>query len=69
MPLAAPHVGQGTEDNCLGVRSVILIRTECDETDRKAVPFGTIRAQKICARKGGSLQNRVPDDMVGTVGL
>src|ERR1700682_166225 len=31
-PAATPHVGHGTEDNCLGVSSFFLIRTECDNT-------------------------------------
>jgi hypothetical protein len=29
-PTGAPHVGQGTEDNCLRVSSLIFIRTGCD---------------------------------------
>ncbi len=29
-PAATPHVGQGTEDNCLGVSSFFFIATECD---------------------------------------
>ena len=31
-PEATPHVGQGTEDNCLGVSSLIFIRKEYGST-------------------------------------
>jgi hypothetical protein len=31
LPAGTPHVGQGTEDNCLGVISLIFIRLGCDE--------------------------------------
>jgi len=33
LPTGTPHVGQGTEDNCLGVNSLIFIRTGCDKMD------------------------------------
>jgi hypothetical protein len=29
LPAATPHVGQATEDNCLGVSSFLFIETEC----------------------------------------
>jgi len=41
-PEATPHVGQGTEDNCSGVRSRILIDIECDKKRRNSVQFGTV---------------------------
>src|SRR5713226_3719459 len=41
-PAGTPHVGQGTEDNCLGVRSLIFIWIRCDKTSRKTVPFRTL---------------------------
>jgi hypothetical protein len=31
-PAATPHVGQGTEDNCLGVSSFFFILAECTKT-------------------------------------
>jgi hypothetical protein len=31
LPAGTPHVGQGTEDNCLGVISLIFIQIGCDE--------------------------------------
>jgi hypothetical protein len=31
-PAATPHVGQGTEDSCLGVSSFLFTRIECDNT-------------------------------------
>jgi len=31
-PVATPHVGHGTENNCSGVRSFILTGTGCDKT-------------------------------------
>src|SRR5258706_1992219 len=48
-PEATPHVGQGTEDNCPGVRSRILIDIECDKKHRNSVQFGTVL--KISPRK------------------
>jgi hypothetical protein len=48
-PEATPHVGQGTEDNCSGVRSRILIVIECDKKRRNSVQFGTVL--KISPRK------------------
>ena len=48
-PEATPHVGQGTEDNCSGVRSRILIDIECDKKRRNSVQFGTVL--KISPRK------------------
>src|SRR6266481_2404657 len=41
-PEATPHVGQGTEDNCSGVRSRILIDIECDMKSRNSIQFGTV---------------------------
>jgi len=41
-PAGTPHAGQGTENNCLGVRSLILMDKGCDETCEKAIPFGTL---------------------------
>ena len=40
-PAATPHVGHGTESNCFGVKSPILIPSEYDENTRKAVLFRT----------------------------
>jgi hypothetical protein len=31
-PASTPHVGQGTEYNCLGVSSLFFIRAECYHT-------------------------------------
>ena len=36
-----PHLGQATDACCLGVRSFFFIRSDCDNTSRKAVPFST----------------------------
>src|SRR5882762_7860430 len=41
-PAGTPHVGQGTEDNCVGVRSFIRIRVACYRTGWKAIQFGTL---------------------------
>src|SRR6267143_3875668 len=41
---ATPHVGQGTEDNCAGVRSRILMDIECPKKWRNSVQFGTVLA-------------------------
>jgi hypothetical protein len=41
LPVAAPHCGHGTDDNCLGVMSFILIGIGCNKTQRKAVRKGT----------------------------
>jgi hypothetical protein len=46
-PGATPHVGQGTENNCFAVRSLILIWIWCDKTSRKSVPFRTSCAPAI----------------------
>src|SRR6266849_296225 len=40
-PIATPHLGHGTDDNCLGVMSFILIDVGCNKTARKAVRKGT----------------------------
>jgi hypothetical protein len=40
-PAVTPHVGQGTEENCSGVRSFILTGTGCDKLFVRAAPFGT----------------------------
>jgi hypothetical protein len=37
-----PHVGQGTEDNCLGVRSLIRIERGYGETVGRTAQFGTL---------------------------
>ena len=47
MPAATPHVGQGTENNCFAVRSLVLIWIGCDKTSRRTVPFGTLCAPAI----------------------
>jgi len=31
LPTGTPQVGQGTDDNCLGVISLIFIRLGCDK--------------------------------------
>ncbi len=36
-PAATPHVGQDTEDNCLGESSFIFIRIGCGDTGGNAV--------------------------------
>jgi hypothetical protein len=41
-PAATPHVGQGTEDNCLGVSSFFFIRTGYVKTWRKTIQLGTL---------------------------
>jgi hypothetical protein len=58
-PGATPQVGQGTEDNCFGVRSVILIRIECDKPDFKVVLFGTSLTIRILR----SLQRAIPQEL------
>lgn len=40
-PVATPHVGQGTENNCFTVRWLILIWICSDKTAGKTVPFRT----------------------------
>jgi hypothetical protein len=40
-PAATAHVGQGTEEDCSGVRSFILTGTACDKLFVRAAPFGT----------------------------
>jgi hypothetical protein len=46
-PAATPQVGQGTEDNWVGVRSFILMGTECDKKCRKSIRFGTLSGKTI----------------------
>jgi hypothetical protein len=41
IPTPTPHVGHGTEDNCLGVRPAILIHSECANAVCETVPFKT----------------------------
>src|SRR6267143_962308 len=41
-PAGTPHVGQGTEDNCVGVRSFMRICVACYRTRGKAIQFGTL---------------------------
>jgi hypothetical protein len=41
-PAGTPHVGQGTEDNCVGVRSFMRIWVACYRTRGKAIQFGTL---------------------------
>jgi len=41
-PAATPHVGQGTEEACSGVRSIILTGTASDNSVVGAAPFGTV---------------------------
>src|SRR3981189_304841 len=48
-PAATPHVGQGTEDNCAGVRSFILMGTGCLKKCGKAVRFGTLSRKNRAA--------------------
>jgi hypothetical protein len=42
-PGGTPHVGQGTEENSLGVRSRILTRTGYEKKSSNTVRFGTLR--------------------------
>jgi len=49
-PAATPQVGQGTEDNCAGVRSFILIGTGCDKKCGKAIRFGTLSGKTVLGR-------------------
>jgi hypothetical protein len=42
-PAATPHVGHGTESNCFGVKSAILIPPEYGKHPRKTVLFETPR--------------------------
>ena len=46
-PAATPQVGQGTEDNCAGVRSFILIETGCDKECGKTIRFGTLSGKTV----------------------
>src|SRR6266849_2465661 len=46
-PGGTPHVGQPTEDNCVGVRSFILTGAACHKSCGKAGPFGTISVNRI----------------------
>ncbi len=46
-PVATPHVGHGTENNCFAVRSLFLIWVRYDKTSRKTVPFRTLCAPAI----------------------
>ena len=46
-PAATPQVGQGTEDNCVGVRSFILMGTGCDKKCGKAIRFGTLLGKTV----------------------
>src|SRR5882762_9456130 len=41
-PAGTPHVGQGTEDNCVGVRSFMRMWVACYRTRGKAIQFGTL---------------------------
>src|SRR5580700_5388055 len=41
-PGTAPHVGQGTEENCSSVMSFILTGTACDQTFGVAAQFRTL---------------------------
>jgi len=38
-PAGTPHVGQGTEDNCVGVSSFFFIGTECDKAQPQNRPI------------------------------
>jgi len=49
-PAGAPHVGQGTEDNCSEVRSFMRMGTDWNKTQEKAASFGTDRGKKNKAR-------------------
>jgi hypothetical protein len=49
-PAATPQVGQGTETNCFGVRSAILIPLESYKTWRNTVPFETLYTRLACGR-------------------
>jgi hypothetical protein len=47
-PEETPHVGQGTESNCSGVRSLFFIWVQCYKTSRKTIPFRTHFAPADC---------------------
>src|SRR2546422_609116 len=59
-PAATPHVGQGTEDNCAGVRSFILIGTGCDKKCRKAIRFGTLSGKTVLRGSQAPCAEEVP---------
>jgi hypothetical protein len=52
-PAAAPHVGQGTEDDCLGVSSFFFILTEYLTLGRETVQCWTLLHKSLLARGGG----------------
>src|SRR5882672_7530289 len=56
-PAATPQVGQGTDDNCSGVRSLIRIRIEYDKIDWKTVRFGTVSGTGPTIRFPRALDN------------
>jgi hypothetical protein len=67
-PAGTPHVGQGTEDNCLGVRSLFLIWIRCAKTSRKTVPFRTICEPPIanCRFYRTTVGNRAYHHLMGS---
>jgi hypothetical protein len=52
-PAATPHVGQGTEDNCLGVSSFFFILAECTKTpSHKRTILKTVTISRVIANTG-----------------
>jgi hypothetical protein len=52
-PAATPHVGQGTEDNCLGVSSFFFILAECSKTQsHKRTILKTVTISRVIANTG-----------------
>src|ERR1700730_4504092 len=51
-PVATPHRGHGTPDNCFAVMSLIRIGTACNKPNRQAVRNGTHCLSSVAAQGG-----------------
>src|SRR6266404_1517389 len=56
-PAATPHVGQGTDDNCSGVSSLMRIQRGYDKISWKTVRFGTVSGTEPTIRFRRALDN------------
>src|SRR6266404_9073610 len=56
-PAATPHVGQGTDDNCSGVSSLMRIQRGYDKIGWKTVRFGTVSGTEPTIRFRRALDN------------
>src|ERR1700730_7806697 len=50
-PVATPHRGHGTPDNCFAVMSLIRIGTACNKPNRQAVRNGTHCLSSVAAAR------------------